>query len=147
MLKLQTLQLFIKPATQVFSVRTFNLRKKGYASYFVFLTKKFKMKWTKIYVLGNFFKLTFRKKKLLTKFNLCFAHRLFIYKNIDNNLALFKKIKKNKLLFLHRAKKSAAVFYSLYCLFQKRTLNSYTKKGIKLSNMIFKQKVGKKTTY
>ena len=65
--------------------------------------KNKKIKSKKLKVLGNFFKLKYKKKKKLIKFNLCLAHKIYILKNV-NNFSCFKKIKKNKLIFLEKNK-------------------------------------------
>jgi hypothetical protein len=105
----------------------------------------------KIKVLGNFFKLKYKKTKKLVKFNLCLAHKIYLLKN-KSFLSCFKKIKKNKIIFLEKNslikndinKKNKL---NLFFLKKKRPLNAYTKKGIKISNRFFKQKTGKKTSY
>ena len=107
---------------------------------------------TKIKVVGNFFKLKFLKKKKLVKFNLCLAHKVYLFKNKNKNYLNLKKIKKNKIILIRKNKivnknLSLNIKNCTEKLRKKRVLNSYTKKGIKLSNKSFKSKVGKKTTY
>ncbi len=114
-------------------------------------TKEKNINSKKIKVLGNFFKLKYKKSKKLIKFNLCLAHKIYILKNI-NNFSCFKKIKKNKLIYLEKNKiiKNSSIklnSLNLFNLKKKRTLNAYTKKAIKISNKSFKQKTGKKTSY
>lgn len=113
--------------------------------------KNKKIKSKKLKVLGNFFKLKYKKNKKLIKFNLCLAHKVYILKNLSK-FSCFKKIKKNKLIFLEKNKTVKSINnknsnLSLFFLKKKRPLNAYTKKGIKISNKCFKQKTGKKTSY
>jgi len=111
--------------------------------------KKHKIFHTKIKVIGNFFKLTYAKKKNLTKFNLCLAHRMYLYNNRYPN-TLSKKTRKNTVVFAIKttsAYKIKGMLNSIYSLKKKRALNQYTKKGIKTSNAIYNAKTGKKTTY
>ena len=105
----------------------------------------------KIKVLGNFFKLKLKKKKKITTFNLCLAHKIFFYVNTKKANITIKKIKKNKLLILRSmltlkkcTNSQTAIIHYLKFL---RPVNPYTKKGIKLNLQVFKQKTGKKTTY
>jgi hypothetical protein len=114
-------------------------------------TKKKSVYSTKIKVLGNFFKLKYKKSKKLIKFNLCLAHKIYVLKN-KNKFSCFKKIKKNKLVYLEKNKniKNSMIKLNnlnLFNLKNKRPLNTYTKKGIKISNKNYKQKTGKKTSY
>lgn len=101
----------------------------------------------KLKVLGNFFKLKYKKKKCLLKFNLCLAHKVYLLKKKKAYLQIYK-IKKNKILFLNRGPlkifKTATNIKQLITL---RPQSAYTKKGFKLVTKSYKQKTGKKTSY
>ena len=113
---------------------------------------KFMLESKKLKVIGNFFKLKFLKKKKLIKFNLCLAHKIYKLKNKKTTHTIIKKLKKNKIFFLKKKNikneiKGKNLNQCLKNVKLKRPLNTYTKKGIKLSNEKFKSKIGKKTTY
>ena len=129
------------------SARTFDFKSKVDKSIIVHKSNFLRVKWTKLFVLGNFFKLRYKKKKALTRFQLCLAHRVYIFVNLLKSTIFRRKLKKNKMLFIKNDTFDFSAFYPLFKLFQKRSLNAYTKKGIKLSSQYYKQKVGKKATY
>jgi hypothetical protein len=112
---------------------------------------KFGIESKKLKVIGNFFKLKFLKKKKLIKFNLCLAHKIYILKNKLTTHTIIKKLKKNKIIFIKKKinniTKNKSLINCLKSIKLKRPLNTYTKKGIKLSKESYKAKVGKKTTY
>lgn len=101
----------------------------------------------KIKVIGNFFKLKYKKKKKIIKFNLCLAHKMYIIKNSKDINVI--KHKKNKLFFFWKKNKNIKknIETCLAFLKKKRGINIYTKKGVKDCGTTFKNKIGKKTTY
>lgn len=103
----------------------------------------------KLLVIGNFFRLRYKKKFILIKFDFRLAHKVYFIKRSKRCLFFVKKVKKNKIV-LNIQKyytQLCGVYQSIHKLQKFRGLNTYTKKGVKRVFCRFQKRKGKKSTY